>query len=120
MRYRRNADYDLGLCVDCGSGLGPCKTALDNDIEECEEFTCNKCGCDTFKCEWVRRVHAYLDGVKYFSTGASPNCGGCDTEDENEDEYDIDIANEPSFSWSPCEVCNSHLGVAANAGLVSD
>ena len=26
------------------------------------------------------------------------------------DEYDIDIANEPSFSWSPCEGCNSHLG----------
>ena len=134
MHYRRNADYDLrnlerlaaggdlqavqklqamrlraGLCVDCGSGLGPCKTALDHNIENCEELVCNKCeSCDTSGCQFIRRVNAYLDGVTYFSTGGAGGCPGCDTEDQ--DEYIVDGADLSFFSWSPCEVCGSHLG----------
>ncbi len=43
------------------------------------------------------------------STGACPGCNECNL-DKNATEKEIDIANEPSFSWSCCDICNTRLG----------
>lgn len=45
------------------------------------------------------------DGMKFFSTGGCPGCEVCGIPEDAED-YHV----EPSFSWSSCDTCGSHLG----------
>ena len=61
--------------------------------------------------KYETRVARYLEGLTWVSTGASPGCAECGLEDCDEMEGDAyECAGEPSFSWSPCEVCDSTLG----------
>jgi hypothetical protein len=60
-------------------------------------------------CDYERRVRTTMDGIRYFSTGPAAGCMECDlSEDATDDE--LNGANEPSFSWSACERCNSTFG----------
>lgn len=67
--------------------------------------------------DYEARVAHYLDGLEFVSTGACPGCQECGLghvsgiHDEAEmSQRDYDLANEPHFSWSPCEICDSPLG----------
>ena len=62
--------------------------------------------------EYKQRVQHYFKGVEHINTGPCSTCSEClecDTPEDPDNEW-YDLASEPSFSWSPCEVCNSQLG----------
>lgn len=71
--------------------------------------------------EYQDRVEQGLDGMEFISNGAAWTCDECRA-DHNcacphcgrqlEDEPDgwSDSANEPHFSWYPCDVCHRHEG----------
>jgi hypothetical protein len=43
----------------------------------------------------------------YTSPGSAHNCGECCCDDTDES---IQLADEGSFSWSPCDTCGNRLG----------
>ena len=56
-------------------------------------------------------VDTYLRGIEHVSPGTCPGCEACGLEDvDSMDAPEYEQAGEPSFSWSPCECCGSHLG----------
>lgn len=63
--------------------------------------------------EYVKRfLDAYrrgTEGLQAFSVGACPGCERCGLDDEPSTAA-YDMAQEPHFSWSSCEVCSSPLG----------
>jgi len=51
------------------------------------------------------------DEFEILSPGARPGCTECGLEDCNPDDIErIQLAEEPGFSWSPCDLCGSSLG----------
>lgn len=63
--------------------------------------------------DFIRRFKAGTDGLEAFSVGACPGCDECGLADVGEYDDDPDrcqVADEPHFSWSPCEICGQHLG----------
>jgi len=63
--------------------------------------------------KFTERVDRYLEGLEHVSTGDCPGCVDCgleDVTDANDCIDRIEIASEGSFSWSPCECCDSSLG----------
>lgn len=48
--------------------------------------------------KFTEAVEQGLEGLDFVSTGTCPGCNECPTIDE------------PHFSWSPCDCCNSSLG----------
>lgn len=59
--------------------------------------------------QYQEAIERNLKGIEHVSTGACPGCDDCGlTEDCNE--HERELADEPSFSWSPCECCGSPLG----------
>ncbi len=64
------------------------------------------------KAEYQRYQEAVehnLSGIEHVSTGACPGCAECDL-DRDCSEHDRELAEEPHFSWQPCECCGSNLG----------
>uniref|UniRef100_A0A6M3JFM5 Uncharacterized protein n=1 Tax=viral metagenome TaxID=1070528 RepID=A0A6M3JFM5_9ZZZZ len=62
--------------------------------------------------EYEKNVKDALAGLAYVSSGPCPDCNEClecDTPDDPSMEW-YDLASEPSFSWSSCNVCGSGLG----------
>lgn len=55
------------------------------------------------------QVAHYLKGLKHISTGSCPGCTDCGLPSEPST-LECDLANEPSFSSMPCEICGSTLG----------
>jgi GNAT superfamily N-acetyltransferase len=129
--YRRNADAEIrrlerGFLASPNAeiaerlerarrraGIIPC--------EECGQIIASGCECDLPGCRFARRFAFYLDGVEYFSTGIARGCESCGTVGIEDLEYE-DMAEEPSFSHYPCQVCNSHLGGDRHAahGFIND
>lgn len=72
------------------------------------------------KVESIMRITGYqTKNLKAVSTGLCPNCSECAnafgyTEDQlNEFNHDVEsckIYDESSFSWNPCDDCNTSLG----------
>lgn len=60
--------------------------------------------------DYIRCFEAGIDGLEYLSSGYCPGCRECEEQyglcEEGENYPEV----EPSFSWRPCEICNSHLG----------
>lgn len=55
--------------------------------------------------EYTERVNRYLEGCEYVSVGGCPGCKDCGIPEDSDNYVD-----EAYFSWSPCEICGSHLG----------
>jgi predicted metal-binding protein len=73
---------------------------MSHDITNAEDYR-----------EYQKTVEANTKGLHAFSTGACPGCDECglaDIEDMDDPEYDM--ASEPHFSWSACDICNGRLG----------
>ena len=47
--------------------------------------------------------------LTHVSTGDCPGCSDCELP-ENPTEEEMDLANEPAFSWQACQTCGSELG----------
>lgn len=66
----------------------------------------------------MERITGYTtNDLKFVSSGLCPNCQTCADNwgYENIDKFNIDIEkgnifDEGSFSWNPCEDCNTNLG----------
>ena len=66
----------------------------------------------------MERITGYTTNeLQYISTGLCPNCQECcdnygydSTDKFNQDVENGDIFDEGSFSWSPCDDCNTSLG----------
>lgn len=59
--------------------------------------------------QYQEAIQRNLKGIEHVSTGACPGCPECDL-DKDCTEEERELAEEPSFSWSPCECCGSSLG----------
>lgn len=62
--------------------------------------------------EYEQNVKNTLEGLQYISSGPCPGCDEC-LECDNPDDPSMewyDLAGEPHFSWSGCEICGSSLG----------
>lgn len=59
--------------------------------------------------EYIANIDHELRGVEYFSVGTAHQCGECNPDglDEN---ADLSVYDEGSFSWRACESCGSLLG----------
>lgn len=53
--------------------------------------------------EYQETVYQFLLGLSHVSTGHCKGCEVCGGQD-------IELAEEPSFSWFACECCDSTLG----------
>lgn len=65
---------------------------------------------------FVGRYEAHTDGLEALSIGLCSGCPDCADEyglDQSEFDSGLEsgeIPDEPSFSWSACDLCGSHLG----------
>lgn len=62
--------------------------------------------------EYTERVARNLEEITGISTGGCPGCATCEavrTPEMSEEEF-LDLATEPSYSWSSCDWCHSPLG----------
>ena len=57
---------------------------------------------------FLEAIGHYLDGL-WASVGACPGCDECHLEADASDE-DIQMAEEPNFSWGCCDSCGSSFG----------
>lgn len=62
--------------------------------------------------EYEQAVKRSLDDLTHIWSGACAGCSDClECDDQNEpSENWHDLANEPHFSWSACDICNRALG----------
>ena len=63
--------------------------------------------------EFIEAIKCKLAGVEAFSVGACPGCEKCGLEDLrscDDDPERCELADEPEFSWQPCDSCGSTLG----------
>ena len=61
--------------------------------------------------DFTNSMDQQLDGISYVSTGALANCDECwDGFTDRDDDEARELAEEPSFSWYPCDGCGSVLG----------
>lgn len=58
---------------------------------------------------FTESVEDSWSGITFRSAGACPGCRECRLSREATEE-ERQLADEGSFSWSPCESCGSHLG----------
>lgn len=66
----------------------------------------------------MERITGYTTkNLKFISTGLCPDCIECkesfgieDMREFNQQVQSGELCNEGSFSWNPCNECNTHLG----------
>ena len=58
---------------------------------------------------YTESVEHYLEGIEAVSVGACPGCHECDL-DEEPTEEEVQLAEEPWFSWHGCDSCGSTYG----------
>lgn len=59
--------------------------------------------------EYLAAIDHELKGVDHFSVGTTYLCDECNPDELDEDE-DLNIYDEGSFSWRACDSCGSSLG----------
>lgn len=66
---------------------------------------CHECGLDDDDCKTCDGIGEIEDGTP------CKDCGGTGSIPvDPEDHRQLDLANEPHFSWHECDCCGSHLG----------
>lgn len=58
---------------------------------------------------FTEAVRKNTGDLEAFSVGACPGCSTCGLA-EDSDEHDRAAAEEPCFSWAPCDSCGSTFG----------
>lgn len=59
--------------------------------------------------EYKASVERFTEGLTFISTGSCTGCDECNLS-ENCTDHERELAEEPYFSWQPCECCGSGLG----------